>query len=253
VSRSPLSSRLSLLIPLSAGLGCGPDADQVARAERLEQQVADLEKANKRLESEASKLHTQLRRMGDEVRAAQTEAVLARLGVDPGGALGATLTTSMGAIRCELWPDKAPKTVLNFVQLAEGGKEWTDPRTRQKTRARLYDGTIFHRVIPNFMLQAGDPLGNGTGGPGYEFADETDNGLRFDQPGLLAMANSGPNTNGSQFFITDRSKPEHLDGKHTIFGKCQDADVVQRIAEVPTGPRDRPVQDVVLQKVEIRR
>jgi peptidyl-prolyl cis-trans isomerase A (cyclophilin A) len=165
--------------------------------------------------------------------------------------LTATLRTSEGPVLVRLFPDQAPKTVRNFVDLAEGSREWTDPRTRQPTEARLYDGTIFHRVIPRFMIQGGDPLGTGTGGPGYRFADEIHPDLRFDRPYLLAMANAGPGTNGSQFFITVVPTP-HLNGKHTIFGEVVDGrEVVDRISQTQTGRNDRPVQDVVLESVSI--
>ena len=165
--------------------------------------------------------------------------------------LTATLRTSQGTVQVRLFPDHAPKTVANFVELAEGGREWTDPRTRQATTGRLYDGTVFHRVIPRFMIQGGDPLGNGTGGPGYRFADEIHPDLRFDKPYLLAMANSGPGTNGSQFFITTVPTP-WLTGKHTIFGEViEGTDVVDAIAKTKTGPGDRPVKDVVVQSVTI--
>ncbi len=130
----------------------------------------------------------------------------------------ATFKTSMGDIVVKLLPAKAPKTVENFVGLAEGTREWTDPRSGQKVKRPLYDGTMFHRVIPDFMIQGGDPLGNGTGGPGYRFADEIGPDNKFDRPGLLAMANAGPNTNGSQFFITEVPTP-HLNRGHTIFGE----------------------------------
>jgi len=165
--------------------------------------------------------------------------------------LTATLRTSQGTVHVRLFPDHEPKTVRNFVELAEGSREWTDPRTRQATTGKLYDGTVFHRVIPQFMIQGGDPLGTGTGGPGYKFADEIHPDLRFDRPYLLAMANAGPGTNGSQFFITVVPTP-HLNGKHTIFGEVIDgADVVDRISKVQTGRNDRPVQDVVLESVSI--
>jgi peptidyl-prolyl cis-trans isomerase A (cyclophilin A) len=165
--------------------------------------------------------------------------------------LTATLQTSEGPVVIRLFPDHAPKTVQNFVDLAEGSREWTDPRTRQATNARLYDGTIFHRVIPRFMIQGGDPLGTGTGGPGYRFADEIHPDLRFDRPYLLAMANAGPGTNGSQFFITVVPTP-HLNGKHTIFGEVVDgADIVDRISQTQTDRNDRPVQDVVLESVAV--
>jgi peptidyl-prolyl cis-trans isomerase A (cyclophilin A) len=168
-------------------------------------------------------------------------------------ALTATLTTTQGTVTVRLFPDHAPKTVRNFVELAEGGREWTNPVTRAKSKDKLYDGTIFHRVITNFMIQGGDPLGNGTGGPGYKFADEIHPDLRFDKPYLLAMANSGPGTNGSQFFITTAPTP-WLSGKHTIFGEVVGgADVVDKISRVQTVPGDRPVTDVVLQSVTIQR
>jgi peptidyl-prolyl cis-trans isomerase A (cyclophilin A) len=168
-------------------------------------------------------------------------------------ALTATLTTTQGTVVVRLFPDHAPKTVRNFVELAEGGKEWTNPVTRAKSKDKLYDGTIFHRVITNFMIQGGDPLGNGTGGPGYKFGDEIHPDLRFDKPNLLAMANSGPGTNGSQFFITTAPTP-WLTGKHTIFGEViSGADVVDKISRVQTAPGDRPVTDVVVQSVTIQR
>jgi peptidyl-prolyl cis-trans isomerase A (cyclophilin A) len=168
-------------------------------------------------------------------------------------ALTATLMTTQGTVTVRLFPDHAPKTVRNFVELAEGGREWTNPVTRAKTKDKLYDGTIFHRVITGFMIQAGDPLGNGTGGPGYKFADEIHPDLGFDRPYLLGMANAGPGTNGSQFFITTVPTP-WLTGKHTIFGEViSGADVVENISRVPTVPGDRPVTDVVLQSVTIQR
>ena len=165
--------------------------------------------------------------------------------------LTATLRTNQGPIVIRLFPDHAPKTVRNFVDLAQGGREWTDPRTGRVTTGRLYDGTIFHRVIPNFMIQGGDPLGTGTGGPGYQFADEFHPELQFDRPYLLAMANAGPGTNGSQFFVTTVPTP-HLNRRHTIFGEViQGQEVVDQISHTATDGRDRPVKDVVLESVEI--
>jgi peptidyl-prolyl cis-trans isomerase A (cyclophilin A) len=167
--------------------------------------------------------------------------------------LTATLNTSEGPIVLRLFPDHAPKTVRNFVELAEGGREWTDPQTRRSTKDRLYDGTIFHRVIPDFMIQGGDPLGTGTGGPGYKFGDEFHPDLAFSRPYLLAMANAGPGTNGSQFFITTAPTP-WLNGKHTIFGEVvEGSDVVDRISHARTQRGDRPVTDVVIQSVVITR
>jgi peptidyl-prolyl cis-trans isomerase A (cyclophilin A) len=168
-------------------------------------------------------------------------------------ALTATLRTNRGTVVVRLLPDHAPKTVRNFVELAEGGREWTDPNTGETAAAKLYDGTIFHRVIPDFMIQGGDPLGTGTGGPGYKFADEFHPDLAFNRPYLLAMANAGPGTNGSQFFITTVPTP-WLSGKHTIFGEVvSGADVVDEISKVRTGRNDRPVDDVVLESVTIER
>jgi peptidyl-prolyl cis-trans isomerase A (cyclophilin A) len=166
--------------------------------------------------------------------------------------LTATLRTSRGTVKVRLYPDHAPKTVRNFVDLAEGSREWTDPRTRQPG-GKLYDGTVFHRVIPDFMIQGGDPLGTGTGGPGYQFADEFHPDLAFDRPYLLAMANAGPGTNGSQFFITTVPTP-WLSRKHTIFGEVIDgSDVVDQISKAERGRNDRPVTDVVLESVTIER
>jgi peptidyl-prolyl cis-trans isomerase A (cyclophilin A) len=165
----------------------------------------------------------------------------------------ATLHTSAGDIKVQLYGNHAPKTVKNFVELSQGEREWTHPATREKTTDRLYDGTVFHRVIAGFMIQGGDPLGRGTGGPGYRFADEFHPELSFDRPYLLAMANSGPSTNGSQFFITV-APTRHLTGKHTIFGEVADADsraVVDAIATAATGPGDRPAQDVTINSVTV--
>ena len=162
------------------------------------------------------------------------------------GDLYAVFQTSQGNITVRLFEKDAPETVANFVGLATGAKEWTDPRTRAKTHAKLYDGTVFHRVIPNFMIQGGDPLGTGTGDPGYRFKDEFQSGKRFDKPGLLAMANAGPNTNGSQFFITEVPTP-HLNSKHTIFGEVvKGFELVPKIARAGNG-------QVKLEHVEIVR
>ncbi|GAA3055146.1 peptidylprolyl isomerase [Kitasatospora albolonga] len=171
------------------------------------------------------------------------------------GDLIATLRTDRGDIVVKLLPFHAPKTVANFVELAEGTREWTDPRTGQPSSAPLYDGTVFHRVIKGFMIQGGDPLGTGTGGPGYAFADEFHPELAFTKPFLLAMANAGPGTNGSQFFITVEPALR-LTRKHTIFGEVTDPDsrkVVLEIAGTATGGDDRPVEDVVIESVTITR
>ncbi|MGW1491463.1 peptidylprolyl isomerase [Streptomyces sp. NPDC002402] len=166
--------------------------------------------------------------------------------------LYATLKTNQGDIEIRLLPNHAPKTVKNFVELAKGEREWTNPATGKKSTDKLFDGTVFHRVISGFMIQGGDPLGNGTGGPGYEFQDEFHPDLGFDKPYLLAMANAGPGTNGSQFFITV-SPTAWLTRKHTIFGEVSSETgkkVVDAIASTQTNPRtDRPVSDVVIESV----
>jgi peptidyl-prolyl cis-trans isomerase A (cyclophilin A) len=165
----------------------------------------------------------------------------------------ATIKTNHGDIVVRLFPDQAPKTVRNFVELAEGSREWTHPETREKLTKPLYEGTIFHRIIPGFMIQGGDPLGSGRGGPGYTFADEFHPDLSFDRPYLLAMANAGPGTNGSQFFITV-APTGWLNRKHTIFGEVADQGsraVVDAIAAVRTGRGDRPVEDVVIETIDV--
>jgi peptidyl-prolyl cis-trans isomerase A (cyclophilin A) len=163
----------------------------------------------------------------------------------------ATFNTSAGTFRVRLYEDKAPNTVANFVGLAEGTKEWTDPKTGQKVKRPFYDGLIFHRVIDDFMIQGGCPIGNGTGDPGYRFGDEFGPGLRHDRKGLLSMANAGPNTNGSQFFITLVPTP-WLDNKHAIFGEVVEGmDVVEKIGKTHTGPQNRPVEEVKINTLTI--
>ena len=165
----------------------------------------------------------------------------------------AKFDTTEGSFTVRFFEAEAPNTVANFVGLAEGTKEWTDPKTGQKKTAPFYDGIIFHRVIDGFMIQGGDPLGKGYGGPGYKFGDEFHPSLKHNRDGLLSMANAGPNTNGSQFFITLAPTP-HLDNRHTIFGVVEDGmDVVKKIGKVRVGAQDRPVTDVVMNKVTIER
>lgn len=165
----------------------------------------------------------------------------------------ALFDTTMGMVVCRLFPDEAPNTVDNFVGLAEGTKEFTDPKTGAKTKRAFYDGLIFHRIIPNFMIQGGCPLGRGTGGPGYQFEDEFAPGLTFQKPGMLAMANSGPATNGSQFFITVAPTP-WLQDRHTIFGEVVEGwDVVVKIANAPRDGQDRPKTPITIKKLSIER
>ena len=173
--------------------------------------------------------------------------------VRAGKELYATFDTSEGTVVCKLFTKDAPKTVENFVGLATGEKDWKHPGTGEEKKGEsLYEGTLFHRCIPDFMIQGGDPLGRGTGGPGYQFEDEFKSGRKFDKPGLLAMANSGPGTNGSQFFITVVPTP-WLSNRHTIFGEVvKGQDVVEKVANVvPKGANDRPKQDVVIKKLTI--
>ena len=175
------------------------------------------------------------------------------LGMHEGDRLVATIQTTNGTLTCELFPESAPLTVANFVGLSRGTIQWADPVTGVPRTDPLYPNTAFHRVIPEFMIQGGDPAGDGTGGPGYAFADEIDPERAFDKPGVLAMANSGPGTNGSQWFVTE-VPTQYLTGRHTIFGQCDEASVgvVKAIARVPVGPLDKPTQPVRIESIEIR-
>jgi len=167
--------------------------------------------------------------------------------------LYAHFSTTEGNFTIKFFDKEVPNTVENFVGLAEGTKEWTDPRTRQKVKKPYYDGVVFHRVIDGFMIQGGDPMGTGTGGPGFTFADEFNPNLRHDKAGILSMANRGPNTNGGQFFITLGPTP-HLDNRHSVFAEVTDGmDVVRKIGKTKTGAGDRPVKDVVINSVKIER
>jgi peptidyl-prolyl cis-trans isomerase A (cyclophilin A) len=214
----------------------------------LEDQLDIAKGKEKECEGKLSKLKksTPTRPPESAVNAARSQ-----LRLEKGKELTVTLQTTAGDINCKLWPEIAPQTVLNFVGLAEGTKEFTDPKDKETKKEPFYDGTTFHRVIKGFMIQGGDRLGNGRGDPGYRFNDEVWPDVRFDRPGLLAMANSGPKTNGSQFFITD-SKPAHLNMKHTIFGECE-TEVVRKIAGVEVGAADKPKKDVTIKKVVVDR
>ena len=175
------------------------------------------------------------------------------LGLKSGDKLYATFKTSMGDMVAELFWERAPNTVANFVGLAEGTRAWTDPKTNEEVKRPLYNGTIFHRVIPKFMIQGGDPLGRGTGGPGYRFPDEFHPELKHSGTGILSMANAGPDTNGSQFFITEGPTP-HLDNRHSVFGQVKEGvELVSKITGVKRDPRDKPMQDIVLTEVKIGR
>ena len=173
-------------------------------------------------------------------------------GLAGSGPLTAKIDTTLGAFTCELYDKQAPVTVANFVGLARGLRPWKDPKSGKWVKKPFYDGLIFHRVIPGFMIQGGDPLGTGTGNPGYRFEDEFSPDLKFDKPAILAMANAGPATNGSQFFITEGA-PDHLNGKHTIFGQCAELDLVTKITGVPRDRGDRPVEPVTITHVTFSR
>jgi peptidyl-prolyl cis-trans isomerase A (cyclophilin A) len=165
----------------------------------------------------------------------------------------AKFSTTHGSFTVRLFDKDAPRTVANFVRLAEGTQKWTDPKTGASVERPFYDGLVFHRIIDGFMIQGGDPLGNGTGGPGYKFGDEFHPQLRHDKAGILSMANAGPNTNGSQFFITLAPTP-HLDNRHSVFGEVVEGlDVVRKIGSVATGRQDRPVEPVTIDRVTIER
>jgi peptidyl-prolyl cis-trans isomerase A (cyclophilin A) len=182
------------------------------------------------------------------------EATFPPINIPGSGQLYARFQTSLGNIVIRLEEQKAPNTVKNFVGLATGTQEWKDPKTGEtKKNTPYYDGTVFHRVIPDFMIQGGDPLGQGTGGPGYKFKDEFHPELKHSSPGVLSMANAGPGTNGSQFFICEKATP-WLDNKHSVFGTTVvGVDVIAKVTHSPTGRNDRPVQDIVLKKLEIFR
>jgi len=202
------------------------------------------------------KLASKVGLLPDDGKVATAEDPVAQfqqeLGQVPGVPLVATFETTQGTFECTLLPESAPVSVANFVGLARGTRPWLDPRDGEVKKLPLYDGTTFHRVIPEFMVQGGDPTGTGKGDPGFQFLDEIDPSQRFDHPGVLALANSGPNTNGSQFFVTEVPAP-NLDGHHTVIGQCGDAavQVVKKIARVPRDPEDKPVDPVTLTHLTI--
>jgi peptidyl-prolyl cis-trans isomerase A (cyclophilin A) len=224
-------------------LACG-QPELVAERDALQIEADNASARLVEVEAKNGVLTARVERQDAELDALRTDLAVASLGSRP---IPFRFITSEGTISCTLWPEEAPQTVLNFVELAKGQREWVDPANGRATERPFYDGTTFHRVIPGFMIQGGDPLANGQGGPGYRFKDEiTERG--FDEPGLLAMANSGPNTNGSQFFITEGT-PEKLNGKHTIFGSCSSMATVKAIARVPSDNNDKPSKPVVVERV----
>jgi peptidyl-prolyl cis-trans isomerase A (cyclophilin A) len=244
-----IETRVSELDTRTAALG-----EKLTRLEGLAAEVAAL---RERLDAIAGGQPRSARPLGkpiatEDVRPPEARDLDGYTRDLPGeGPLTATIETSQGTLHCTLLPEAAPMTVANFVGLARGLKAWRHPKSGEVTRKPFYDGLIFHRVIPEFMLQGGDPTGTGAGGPGYQFGDETSSGLRHEL-GTLSMANAGPGTNGGQFFITEKATP-WLDGKHTIFGRCRETDLIKKIARVKRNAQDRPAKDVVIQRVTITR
>jgi peptidyl-prolyl cis-trans isomerase A (cyclophilin A) len=251
----PMKPVIALLLALLPLMLIGCTAELKEEMNQLEDQIDALRHEFRTVQSERDALVVQVE---DLKRDLANLRLAAEAGLDPSEALWVELDTSMGSILCELTPGRTPATVANFVGLAEGTKTWTDPRTGRAEKRPLYDGTLFHRVSPGFMIQGGDPLGTGLGGPGYAFDDEFHPELRH-KPGTLSMANSGPDTNGSQFFITEVATPS-LDGRHTVFGACEPLSLIRDMAAVPTHPparqgeaSTRPIDDVVLETVTIHR
>ncbi|MCP4806413.1 MAG: peptidylprolyl isomerase [Proteobacteria bacterium] len=233
-------------------LACGPPPEVVAERDELRAQVEGLEQTVQATEAERDAWKSRAGSLQERLDEQRIRETYSRLGLESGQALIATLDTTHGELNCALWPDQAPVTVLNFVELAEGTRAWRDPRTGLEVQRRFYDGLTFHRVIPRFMIQGGDPLASGKGGPGYKFEDEIVPGLVFDRPGLLAMANAGRDTNGSQFFVTEGAVTS-LNGKHTIFGACEELEVVKEIARVESDASDKPLSPVTIRRVTITR
>jgi len=240
--------------------GCGPSQSELellqGQVRQLKERVATLSAERDEAISERDRLRRKWADLTTEARDERLQRARERLRLEVGQEIGVRILTRLGTIECALWPQEAPDTVVNFVGLAEGGLAWTDPRDGRERHDPLYAGTTFHRVVGGFMVQGGDPLGTGAGGPGFTFADELVDEVRFDEPGRLAMANAGPDTNGSQFFITARSAPE-LDGKHTIFGHCEDLTVVREMMKQPLAPRGReksaPVDPVRIDSMVVLR
>jgi peptidyl-prolyl cis-trans isomerase A (cyclophilin A) len=226
------------------------EAEDDEPAATSDEESAEGEKEEAAIEPQVADRNRTTEGAADEPGAESAEDILAQF---PGeGTLQATIRTNRGELHCELFEDRAPNTVANFVGLATGKKTFRDHETGELVRANFYNGLIFHRVIPNFMIQGGDPTGTGRGGPGYQFDDEFDESLRHDEAGILSMANSGANTNGSQFFITDAPTP-HLDNRHSVFGLCEETDIVSQIADAETGARNRPAEDIVMEAVTVSR
>ena len=235
-------------------VGCAVDLKE--RNNALEDQLTELDAQIRLDESHIHELEHDLDACEQAVQRKAVTEILLAANIDPDRPLSAVLETTMGEIRIELYSQYAPRTVANFVELAEGTRDWTDPRTGEaRNGTPLYSDLLFHRVIEGYIIQTGDPLATGYGGPGYTFPDEFSDKVLHEEPGMVSMANSGPDTNGSQFFIS-LEKARHLDSKHAIFGKVVEGmDVVTAISRVPAGAeiKHRPDQDVYLRRVRIIR
>lgn len=249
-----LNLTLASLLCLTGAVACNKDkapADDKPAAS-LEEQKAEAEAPSDVKEDAPAEAPTEAPadNAADALNSEDPATVLASVAGE--GTMHAVIKTSMGDIDCVLFEKEAPITVANFVGLATGQKAYEDPVTRQRAQGNFYDGVIFHRVIPGFMIQTGDRLGQGIGGPGYQFKDEFNASLKHDGAGVLSMANAGPNTNGSQFFITDAPTP-HLDNRHSVFGKCGNLDVISAIANVPRNRMDKPDTDVTINSIVVER
>jgi len=259
--------RIAVLTVFALGLAtaaCQKDTDKAqaaAEAERARKALTKTKKAKPKNDNKSATPAKEVAGTGSgEVRppmASDLKGYIADLKGD--GPLMAKFETSLGDINCELFPEQAPMTVANFVGLARGLKPFRNPNNNKVEKRPFYDGIIFHRVIPKFMVQTGDPLGQGTGGPGYKFADEFNDSLVHDQPGTLSMANAGPGTNGSQIFITEKATP-HLDKTrprrgHTVFGRCKEIDMIKKITAVPKAPgsSSKPAEEILIKKLVISR
>jgi len=239
--------RSAALLPLFLLLGCTAELKEENNA-----LLATIQAQERELAAVATENGTLTLRVHDLETEIERRDLAASLGMASGEKIWALLRTSRGEVLCELFPQKAPRTVENFVQLAEGSKAWLDPKTKAKVNRPLYDGTVLHRVIPEFMVQGGDPSGTGLGSPGFHIPDEFSPDLKHG-PGTLSMANTGnPNTGGSQFFITEQPTP-HLDGKHSAFGRCEPMGLIKEIARVPRDADNRPLEPVILRTVTIHR
>ncbi len=231
-------------------MGCGQEAQQ--KLKECEDEVQRLTQENSRLETEVTRLENRAATLEREIKESTARIVGTRMGIrGPDVDLVATLETDKGVIRIRLNWLSTPYNVQNFVELARGTREWIDPATGKRVKRPLYNGTLFHRIVPDFVIQGGDPTGTGKGGPGYTLPDEFDPRLKFDHAGVVAMANTGPNTNGSQFFITLGPQPD-LNGKYTIIGEViEGLDVVKAIGNAEIDEKERPKHPVTLRKVTI--